>query len=140
LRRASTEQERADQLKGRGFIDAAILRGKEINDLMEISRLTSVSERVARLKFIDRQRVIDKNRDQIFACSFAVKGWKAHRTKQENRLRRAKSIEQKADADAQIRKYDLVIARAEGDINFNPRRSDVYSLEAELLRELADTG
>jgi hypothetical protein len=114
LRRAASEQERADLLKRRGFIEAAILRGKEVTELIEIARVTNVSERIDRIRLIYRQRSRDKKRDPLFASSYAVKGWKAHRTTQESRLRRAKSTEEKIDAEAQIGKYDLVIARAEG--------------------------
>jgi hypothetical protein len=135
LRRAASEQERADLLKRRGFIEAAILRGKEVTELIEIARVTNVSERIDRIRLIYRQRSRDKKRDPLFASSYAVKGWKAHRTTQESRLRRAKSTEEKIDAETQIRKYDLVIARAEGLLSFNPMRGDEHSLEAELLSQ-----
>jgi hypothetical protein len=114
LRRSASEQERYNLLKGRGFVEAAMLRAKEVKDLIEIARTINVSERIKRLGLIYRQRSRDKKRDPLFASSYAVLGWKGRRTSQENRLRRAKSIAEKSDAEAQIRKYDLVIARAEG--------------------------
>jgi hypothetical protein len=133
LRRAASEQERADLLKRRGFIEAAILRGREVTEFIEIARVESVSERTKRIRLVYQQRSHDKKRDPLFASSYTVKGWKAHRTKQENRFREAKSLEEKTDAEAQIRKYDLVIERAEGLLSFNPMSGDENSLEAELL-------
>jgi hypothetical protein len=135
LRRSASEQERYNLLKGRGFSEAAILRAQEVKDLIEIARVINVSERVERLGLIYRQRSRDKKRDPLFASSYAVLGWKGHRTSQENRLRRAKSAAEKSDAEAQIRKYDLVIARAEGLLSFNPMLGDEDSLEAQLLSQ-----
>src|ERR1700723_1957745 len=90
LRRAASEQERVDHLRQRGFMEAAILRSKEVTELTAIAHVKNVSERIERLQLIYRQRAIDKKRDPLFASSYTVLGWKAHRTTQENRLRRAK--------------------------------------------------
>jgi hypothetical protein len=133
LRRASLEQERADLLKRRGFLDAAILRGKEVTELREIARLKSTPERTNRLQILYRQRTIDKRRDPLFASSYAVKGWKAHRTLQENRFLKPKSSAERTDAEKQLLKYSLVIERAEGNLSFNPMLGDEHSLEAQLL-------
>jgi T5orf172 domain len=140
LRRSASEQDRYNLLKGRGFVEAAMLRAKEVKDLNEIARTVSVSERIERLSLIYRQRSRDKKRDPLFASSYAVLGWKGRRTTQENRLRRAKSIGEKSDAEAQIRKYDLVIARAEGLLSFNPMLGDENSLEAELVSQPTGDG
>ena len=140
LRRSASEQERYNLLKGRGFVEAAMLRANEVKALIEIARTVNASERIERLSLIYRQRSRDKKRDPLFASSYAVLGWKGRRTNHENRLRRAKSIEEKSDAEAQIRKYDLVIARAEGLLSFNPMLGDENSLEAQLLNQLSGDG
>jgi hypothetical protein len=133
LRRARLEQERADHLKRRGFLDAAILRGEEVRELIDIARLSNTTERTNRLHIVYPRREIYKSRDPLFASSYAVKGWKAHRTSQENRLLKARSASEKADAEAQLLKYSLVIERAEGILPFNPMIGDENSLEAQLL-------
>ena len=133
MRRARLEQERADLLKRRGFLDAAILRGKEVKELIEIARIKYTIERTNRLHILYRQRSIDKKRDPLFASSYAVKGWKSHRTMQENRFLKAKSVAEKADAEDQLLKYSLVVERAEGNLPFNPMLGDEHSLEAQIL-------
>jgi Meiotically up-regulated gene 113 len=133
LRRARLEQWRADYLKRRGFLDAAIMRSEEVKELVEIALIKDVPERTRRLQRLYRQRDIKKRRDPLFASSYAVKGWKAHRTAQENRFLRAKSASEKVDAESQLMKYALVVERAEGNLAFNPRIGDENSLQAELL-------
>jgi hypothetical protein len=135
LKRAASEQERADLLKKRGFIVAAILRGDEVTELMAVARISNVAKRVERLHLVYRKMAIDKRRDPLFASSYAVKGWKAHRTFQENRLRKVRSTAERADAELQIRKYNLVIARADGQLSFHPMLGDEHSLEAQLISQ-----
>jgi hypothetical protein len=133
MRRAGFEQERATLLKRLGFVEAAIVRSKEVSELIEIARIKDNCDRIDRLHVLYRQRKIDKNRDPLFASSYTVKGWKSRRTFQENRLLKARSADEKDDAEIKIIKYAMVLERAEGRLSFNPMLGDEYSLEAQIL-------